>query len=113
LQPYILLINGGGAFLPISVGQQQGPMFLLSGALDVIAPPNINQRPVFNDANVSVIWGTLASANHSLPFGDGGAFRGPLTAWFRFKLMGDSSAAQYFPPVCTLCATSGWTVVSK
>jgi hypothetical protein len=113
LQPYILPITGGGAFVAMSVSQQRGPMFLLSGGADVIAPSNINQRPVFDDANVSVVWATLLTADHTLPFGDGGSYRGPLTAWFRYLLMGDNSAAQYFPPACTLCVTPGWSVFSK
>ena len=113
LQPYILPISGGGRFLTASIGQQQGPMFLVSGGADSTAVPDTHQRPVFNGANTSVVWATLAGADHYAPFGDAGRFRGPATAWFRARLMGDAEAAQLFPPVCMLCGTSGWTVVSK
>lgn len=113
VQPHILPITGGGAFDALSVREQRGPMFLLSGGLDVIAPLNINQRPVFDNANVPVVWGTLAGADHQLVFGNGSGYRGPLTAWFRFRLLGDTTAAQYFPPACTLCVAPGWSVLLK
>lgn len=113
LQPYILPIAGGGAFDALSVRQQSGPMFLLSGGVDVIAPSNFNQRPVFDESNVPVVWGTLLGADHQMVFGNGGGYRGPLTAWFRFRLLGDTTAAQYFPPACTLCVTPGWSVLLK
>jgi len=113
LQPYILPIPGGGAFSNASIGQQRGPMFLVSGGADTIAVPATHQRPVFNGANVSVVWGTLAGATHFEAGGNAGGFRGPVTAWFRAKLMDDASAARVFPATCTLCTTAGWSVVSK
>lgn len=113
LEPYILPIPGGGTFSNASIGQQRGPMFLLSGSNDTVAVPSRHQAPVFNGANVSVVWGTLAGASHGVPSGNGGGFRGPVTAWFRAKLMDDASAAQLFPPTCTLCTTTGWTVRTR
>lgn len=113
LQPYIRFIPGGGTFLTSSIGQQRGPMFLVSGSADTIAVPNTHQRPVFNGTNVPVTWGTLAGATHFETPGDAGGFRGPVTAWFRAKLMDDASAARVFPTTCTLCTTPGWTVQSR
>jgi hypothetical protein len=113
LQPYIGFIPGGGTFSTASIGQQRGPMFLLSGANDTVATPSRHQQPVFNGTNVSVVWGTLAGASHSVPSGNAGGFRGPVTAWFRARLMDDTSAAALFPPGCTLCSTQGWTVRTR
>jgi predicted dienelactone hydrolase len=113
LQPYIRPIPGGGTFSTASIGQQRGPMFLVSGGSDTIAVPGTHQRPVFNGANVPVVWGTLAGATHFETGGNAGRFRGPVTAWFRARLMDDASAARLFPPTCTLCTTTGWSVVSK
>jgi len=113
LQPYIRAIQGGGTFATASIGQQRGPMFLVSGGADTIAVPNTHQRPVFSGANVAVVWGTLAGATHFEAGGNAGDFRAPVTAWFRAKLMDDASAARLFPPTCTLCTTAGWSVVSK
>src|SRR5262245_27960253 len=36
LEPYIGFIFGGGRFLSSSIGQQQGPMFLVSGSADTV-----------------------------------------------------------------------------
>lgn len=113
LPPYINPIPGGGTFLTASIGQQRGPMFLVSGGADMIAVPSRNQQPVFDGANVPVVWGTLAGASHLAVLGDAGQLRGPVTAWFRATLLDDAAAAQYFPPSCALCATPGWSVVSK
>jgi len=113
LEPYILPIPGGGAFSNASIGQQRGPMFLLSGGSDTVAVPSRHQQPVFNGTNVPVVWGTLAGASHGVPSGNGGGMRGPVTAWFRAKLMDDASAARLFPPTCTLCTTTGWTVRTR
>lgn len=111
--PFITRIPGGGTFSMASIGQQQGAMFLMSGGNDTLATPARHQQPVFNGANVSVVWGTLAGASHNSAAGNAGGLRGPLTAWFRAKLMDDESAALLFPPTCRLCTTQGWTVRLK
>jgi hypothetical protein len=113
MQPYIGLIPGGGTFAMASIGQQQGPMFLVSGASDTVAVPSRHQAPVFNGTNVPVVWGTLAGASHGVSSGNAGGFRGPVTAWFRARLMDDASAARLFPTTCTLCTTPGWTVRTR
>jgi dienelactone hydrolase len=113
INPFITRIPGGGTFSNASIGQQHGPMFLLSGGNDTLAVPSRHQQPVFNGANVPVVWGTLAGASHNAAAGNAGGYRGPVTAWFRAQLMDDASAAQVFPPTCTLCTTAGWSVVSK
>ena len=113
MEPFITRIPGGGTFSTASIGQQRGPMFLVSGGSDTLAVPSRHQQPVFNGANVAVTWGTLAGATHGEPSGSAGNFRGPVTAWFRAKLMDDASAARLFPPTCTLCTTAGWTVRNK
>jgi predicted dienelactone hydrolase len=113
MEPFIGFIFGGGRFSNASIGQQRGPMFLLSGANDTIATPATHQQPVFNGANVPVVWGTLAGADHFEPPGDAGDMRFAVTAWFRAQLMDDASAALLFPPTCNLCRTAGWTVRLK
>jgi hypothetical protein len=113
MEPFITFIPGGGTFSTASIGQQRGPMFLLSGSADTVATPSRHQQPVFNGTNVPVVWGTLAGATHSVPSGSGGGMRGPVTAWFRAKLMDDANAARVFPATCTLCTTTGWTVRTR
>jgi len=113
MAPFITAIPGGGQFASASIGQQRGPMFLISGGNDTLAVPSRHQQPVFSGANVPVVWGTLAGAAHNDVTGNAGGFRGPLTAWFRAKLMDDASATQLFPDPCRLCTTQGWTVQIK
>lgn len=111
--PFITFIFGGGRFSTASIGQQQGPMFLLSGGDDTLATRSRHQQPVFDGANVPVVWGTLAGASHNSAAGNAGGLRGPVTAWFRANLMDDATAAELFPPTCDLCTTPGWNVLIK
>jgi hypothetical protein len=107
IQPYIRAIPGGGTFSNASIGQQRGPMFLVSGSSDTIAVPNTHQRPVFNGTNVEVVWATRTGATHFETVGDAGDFRGPVTAFFRRELMDDGTTARAFPP------GAGWTVQTR
>lgn len=99
---------------PDSQSNQNGPMFLMSGGDDSIAPRSSNQQPVFDNANVPVFWGTLDDASHFEPTGDAGDFRDPATAWFRFHLMDDASAESgFFGTDCDLCTDGAWTIETK
>ena len=110
LQPYIGWIPLGGAFSQAAIGQQHGPMFLVSGSADIVALPVLHQRPVYDDVNQPVFWATRSFATHFEPVGSAGDFRGPVTAWFRAWLMGDTSAAEVFGSPCTLCSNTGWKI---
>jgi hypothetical protein len=110
LQPYIGWIPLGGAFSRAAIGQQRGPMFLVSGSLDAIALPVLHQRPVYDGVNQPVFWGTRSGATHFEPLGGAGDYRGPVTAWFRAWLMGDADAAEVFGQPCSLCANTGWKI---
>lgn len=84
---------------------------MLSGSADTVATPSNNQQPIFDVAPVSIFWATRAGSTHFEVLNNGGAYNGPMTAWFRWKLMGDANAAQWFEkPPCDLCNASGWTV---
>ena len=109
LQPYTE--QGFGGFDQFSIGNQNGPVFMMSGSEDTIAPPNPNQRRVFDGVNTSLFWGTLLGADHLLAAtGNISGYRGPATAWFRYHLMCDESARSVFYDACTLCSDPGWTV---
>jgi predicted dienelactone hydrolase len=110
VQPYLGFIPGGGRFSNTSIGQQRGPMLLLSGSADTIATPSVHQQPVFNGINQHVFWATRTGATHFETVGDAGDFRSPLTAWFRAELMDDAQARAVFEAPCTLCSTAGWTI---
>jgi len=110
LQPYIL----GLGHVTSSQSQQNGPMFLMSGSLDTLAGPTLNQQPIYNRINQPIFWGTLRGAGHFVPVGDAGGFRGPATAWFRYQLMGDANAKkQFVGTLCGLCTSTSWTNIQR
>jgi len=113
LQPFIL--GGFGGVDAASAGQQNGPMFLMSGSNDTIAAPAANQQPVFNSANVPTFWGTLQGADHIVSaIGNISDYRGPATAWFRLYLMADESArGLFYGTSCELCSNPAWVVQRK
>lgn len=95
--------------------EQHGPMLLMSGGADTIAPPPTNHQPVFEASNVPTFWGTLAGADH-VTFALGGekGYLAPSTAWLRLHLMCDESARpMFYGSSCTLCAEPSWTVQKK
>lgn len=109
-QPYTIGLGHRSS----SQSQQNGPMFLMTGGRDAIASPTLNAAPVFRNANVPVFWGERTSAGHFEPIGNGGDYRGPSTAWFRFHLMNDGNAeSTFYGSNCRLCTDRGWDVRRK
>ena len=89
-------------------------MLLLSGAIDMTAPPETSQKPVFDTANVPVTWATLDGAGHLLAMHDAGPYRGMITAWFLYALKGDQKAGAMFNgPSCFYCTAPGWSLQRK
>jgi len=106
IQPYTI----GLGHDPASQQNQQGPMFLMSGGGDTIAFPYLNAQPVYTRANVPVFWGERRYVTHFEPVGDGGAYRGPSTAWFRYHLMDDETArSTFYGRFCGLCTSYLWS----
>ncbi|GGC89621.1 hypothetical protein GCM10007418_06660 [Halopseudomonas salina] len=109
-QPYTIGLGHRSS----SQSRQNGPMFLMTGGRDSIASPGLNASPVFRNANVPVFWGERTSASHFEPVGNGGDYRGPSTAWFRYHLMNDGSAeSTFYGSRCGLCTDRGWDVERK
>lgn len=109
-QPYTIGLGHNSS----SQSNQNGPMFLMTGSTDLIAGPTLNALPVYNRTNVPVFWGELSGAGHFEPVGDGGDFRGPSTAWFRYHLMDDASAeSTFYGSGCELCSDNDWDVRRK
>ncbi|WP_244180811.1 hypothetical protein [Amycolatopsis pretoriensis] len=83
--------------------------------LDVIVVPALLVIPRYYAASqVPAVYGELAGATHFTPAGDGGGFRGAITAWFRYWLAGDQQArGVFFGPGCTLCADPAWSKVLR
>lgn len=95
--------------------EQTGPMFLVSGDADLIAPPDANQKPIFEASNVPTFWGTLAGGDHvTIALGSVAPYLGPSVAWFRLHLMGDESArGLFYGEDCELCGDPAWASLRK
>lgn len=91
----------------------KGPALVLAGGMDGIVSPD---RVVvwFDALDGPAMFAVLQSAGHLTGSGDAAGFRGPITAWFRHHLMGDSAArALFYGPDCGLCSDPEWTVKQK
>ncbi|MFC8129976.1 acetylxylan esterase [Streptomyces sp. NPDC057302] len=93
------------------VGGLKGPLLILGGERDLVVVPELLVIPRFEAADqVPAVYGELAGATHLTPAGDGGGFRGPITAWFRYFLMGDQEArGEYFGADCRACSSPVWS----
>lgn len=91
---------------------QNGPMLLMSGGSDMIAPRTVQGR-IYSGAETPVFWATLDSASHFEPSWSFGGFRGISTAWWLYQLKGDNEAAELFTGSCTACDMPGWTIEQK
>lgn len=102
-------------FRPADLGGSKHPVLFLGGQLDVVVPPALLVIPRYNAASqVPAVYGELAGATHFTPAGDGGGFRGAITAWFRYWLAGDEQGrGVFFGPGCTLCADPAWSNVLR
>ena len=98
-----------------SVPALHGPVFFLGGQFDTIVLPGLLVIPRYYAAShVPAVYGELAGATHFTPAGDGGGFRGAITAWFSYWLRGDAQArGVFFGPGCTLCADPAWSKVLR
>jgi hypothetical protein len=112
VSPYIVISLG--SYDPSTYAAAQiHPLFMISGSADTVATPSTNQQPIFNTAPVPIFWATHAGSTHFEVLSNGGAYNGPMTAWFRWKLMGDPNAKQWFEAPCDLCSASGWSVMTN
>ena len=65
-------------------------------------------------ANVPIFWGERRYVSHFEPVGNGGEYRGPSTARFRYQLMDDQSArSTFYGRLCRLCTSLLWSVERK
>jgi hypothetical protein len=103
-----------------SVGTKapHGPMLLLCGGLDtVINAVGICGALIYNYSTVPTFFGIQDTATHFTPTAFNGPtnpFMAPVTAWFRYHLMGDQQAkGMFYGDSCSLCADPHWTVQRK
>ncbi|WP_246076366.1 acetylxylan esterase [Amycolatopsis cihanbeyliensis] len=92
-----------------------GPTLFLAGQDDKIVKPGTIVLPFYEAAiQVPAVYAELAGAGHFEPAGNGGRFRGVLTAWFAYRLMGDEQAkVEFTGPSCGLCTDPEWSDVRR
>jgi pimeloyl-ACP methyl ester carboxylesterase len=91
-----------------------GPALFLAGQHDDLVPPALVEQFYEAAEHVVAIYGELAGAGHFTPMGDAGGFRGPMTAWLRFHLMGDETArGEFFGPACSVCTSNAWSQLER
>jgi hypothetical protein len=84
------------------------PAIWFTGSADNIAVPD-EIKAVYESVPGPAMYAMLAGATHFTPPGNGGGFRGPVTAWFRAHLMADEDArAVFYGEDCGLCIDPGW-----
>ena len=81
----------------------------------IAVDPIRNHKPVFETANVPVVWATLLAAGHNAQVvQDSGPYRPAITAWFLWQLQGDEKAAAMFRgPQCGYCTSDAWVVQKR
>jgi len=123
--------GGGGAIaaaadplvdtvVPVEPGPQgtesaiRGPAFYIAGQYDYIVPsPYVRWRYSLT-TQVPAVFGELAGSDHFFPGETRIRVLGPITAWFRFWLMGDEAARTvFFGSSCGLCADSAWSSTAR
>ena len=83
-------------------------LFFAGQSDTVVAASSVRDR--YNGVTIAAGYAELAGASHFIPIGDGGAFRGPLTAWMRWQLMGDTTAGgQFVGPSPGLANNATWS----
>jgi hypothetical protein len=99
------------------VNSLHGPMFILAGQLDIVVVPLLLVVPRYSAAtHIPAVYGELAGASHTTPTGNGGGYRGPTTAWFRYWLADDQNARSMFlgpDSSCGLCQDPAWSDVRR
>ncbi|MFF1823800.1 hypothetical protein ACFVWG_41250 [Kribbella sp. NPDC058245] len=87
-----------------------GPALYFAGSADLIVWPSVVHDRYTQSAQVPAIYAELKGADHFVVSPDGGQFRGAITAWFRYWLMGDAQArGEFFGPSCANCTSTLWS----
>jgi len=90
--------------------QLHGPALYFAGSADLIVWPSVVHDRYAQSSHVPAIYAELKGADHFVVSPDGGQFRGAITAWFRYWLLGDEQArGEFFGPSCTNCTSPIWS----
>ncbi|MEI7932475.1 MAG: alpha/beta hydrolase, partial [Alphaproteobacteria bacterium] len=65
IAPIMPYTRAGLGFDPASIPLQKGPVLLMSGGADTIAPPEAMHKPVYDALTVPVFWANVAGQAHT------------------------------------------------
>lgn len=89
--------------------QDSDTALFFAGQNDTIVSPS-SVRARYTGVRIAAGYAELAGASHFTAIGNVGGFRGPATAWFRWHLMGDTTARSVFVGAnCGLCTSNQWS----
>lgn len=100
----VVVIQGGG-----NTAALHSPTVFLSGEADTTVPSAlVRQQYDAAASRIPAAYGDLAGADHLQPIVNGNGYRGPLTSWVRWRLMGDPIAGNQWVGDCTNCDDPTW-----
>jgi hypothetical protein len=83
-------------------------MFFAGQNDTIVSPSSVRSR--YTGVTIPAGYAELAGASHFTALGSAGGFRGAATAWFRWQLMGDTTAqAQFVGPNPALDTSPQWS----
>jgi dienelactone hydrolase len=89
------------------------PTLYLTAAMDDVVSPSL-VADAFAQAFGPAWFASHGAANHDAPRLDGGPFREPFIAFFRWRLADDPSGESWFSgPECVLCVSGAWEFTAK
>lgn len=98
---------------PGSIGQVEGPVFLVAGSSDGIVSAALVRSTSYSRATGPTVFGIVNGMGHMDFAGNAGDARGYITAWFMYHLQGDEYAGEAFIGDCEICSNSNWDVDMK
>lgn len=91
-----------------AVSGLHGPTFFLSGEADTLISSASVRQKFDASTGIPAAYGDLAGADHYQPIVNGNGYRGPVTAWLRWHMMGDTIARDQFVGPCAYCTSDAW-----
>jgi hypothetical protein len=89
--------------------QDSDTAIFFAGESDTVVPSS-SVRSRYTGVRIAAAFAELDGADHLTVLGNAGGFRGPTTAWFRWQLMGDTTARGLFVGAnCGLCTSNDWS----
>jgi hypothetical protein len=88
----------------------RGSIVYFAGQNDeTISPASVRSKYNGQGTRIPAAYAEAAGATHVSPIVNGNQFRGPVTAWLRWQLMGDRNGRDQYVGPCAYCSSSVWS----